>query len=85
MNEHQILAWIGRLTQEKDRLRRNHQGRPSSHRDSTLLQEVESAVDGAWDLVRQRRARRAAGKDWGDLTERAEQMMRAYHRAGTSR
>lgn len=80
MNEHQILAWIGRLTEERDGLRRNHQGRPSSAGDSTRIREVELALDGAWDLIRQRRARRAAGQDWADLSERAEQMMRAIKR-----
>src|SRR5581483_10098565 len=68
--EQEILEWMRGLTHEKDRLRRSHQGRPQSAVDAKRLQEIASSLDRSWDLVRQRRARRAAGQSWDDLSQR---------------
>jgi hypothetical protein len=73
--ESDILDWIRRLTAEKDRLRRSHEGRPMSTADTTRLQQCESALDRSWDLVRQRRARRAAGQGWDDLAQRVDELL----------
>lgn len=80
MNEEQILRWIGQLTEEKDELRAGHQGRPLSADATARLKDVETALDQSWDLVRQRRARRAAGQDWADLTLRATELLKTYRR-----
>lgn len=73
--EQDILDLIRRLTSEKDSLRRSHHGRPLSAADSARLQQFESALDKSWDLVRQRRARRAAGQDWDDLSQRVGELL----------
>lgn len=75
--EREILAWIRALTDEKDGLRRGHQGRPQPVDDATRLREIESVLDRSWDLVRQRRARRAAGQNWDDLTQRVVDLVAA--------
>ncbi|HVA43194.1 MAG TPA: DUF2630 family protein [Acidimicrobiales bacterium] len=80
MNEGQILAWIGQLTEEKDSLRAGHRGRPLSTVATQRLRDVEMALDLSWDLVRQRRARRAAGQDWSDLSARASELLKTYRR-----
>ena len=78
--ETEILDWIRRLTDEKNRLRRSHQGRPMSAADATRLREFESALDKSWDLVRQRRARRAVGQGWDDLSQRVADLVESHHR-----
>jgi len=80
MNEGQILAWIAQLTEEKDTLRAGHQGRPLSTDATQRLRDVEMALDLSWDLVRQRRARRAAGQDWADLSARVTELVKTYRR-----
>lgn len=73
--EREILAFIRGLTDEKDRLRRNHPGRLMSPTDTSRLSEIESTLDQSWDLVRQRRARRASGQNWDDLTEQVANLV----------
>ena len=73
--ERNILLFIRGLTDERDRLRRNHPGRLMSAGDIQRLSEIESALDQSWDLVRQRRARRATGQNWDDLTERVANLV----------
>src|SRR5690242_19568002 len=73
--ESDILDLIRRLTAEKDGLRRSHHGRPMSAADRTRLERFESALDTSWDLVRQRRARLAAGQGWDDLSQRVTELL----------
>ena len=77
--ETDILDCISRLTAEKDSLRRSHQGRPMSSADRTRLQEFDSALDKSWDLVRQRRARRAAGQGWNDLSPQVAELVKSHY------
>lgn len=76
--ESDILDWIRRLTVEKDGLRRSHQGRPMSTADTTRLHKCESALDRSWDLIRQRRARRAAGQGWDDLSQQMDDLLDSH-------
>lgn len=73
--ESEILDCIRHLTAEKDSLRRGHEGRPMSSAHATRLKQVDSALDKSWDLVRQRRARRAAGQAWDDLSPRVAELV----------
>ncbi len=54
-----ILAQIGGLVEEEDRLRGRGQGLDAA--DLKRLRAVEVALDQCWDLLRQRRARREFG------------------------
>ena len=73
--EREILAFMRGLTDERDRLRRNHPGRLMSKGDLQRMTELESALDQSWELVRQRRARRASGQGWDDLTDRVAKLV----------
>jgi len=77
--ETDILDWIRCLTDDRDSLRRSHHGRPMSSADSTRLQQFESSLDRSWDLVRQRRARRAAGQGWDDLSQRMTELVESHY------
>ena len=76
--ESDILDLIRRLTAEKDSLRRSHRGRPMSEADKARLQKFESALDRSWELVRQRRARRAAGQGWDDLSQLVAELLESH-------
>jgi hypothetical protein len=78
--ERDILDWIRGLTSERDHLRRSHQGRQLSAVETDQLRQVESTLDRSWDLVRQRRARRNAGKSWDDLSQEVSDLVTAYRR-----
>ena len=64
MNEDRIRSHISELVEEEHGLRQNvRQGRLTSAEEQERLRHVEEALDQCWDLLRQRRARRAAGED----------------------
>jgi hypothetical protein len=42
------------------------------------LREIEITLDQCWDLLRQRRARRAAGQDPDDVAVRPEEVVEHY-------
>ncbi|MGH8933634.1 MAG: DUF2630 family protein [Egibacteraceae bacterium] len=54
-----ILAQIGELVAEEDRLRDRGTGLDAA--DLKRLESVEVALDQCWDLLRQRRAKREFG------------------------
>lgn len=59
--DRQILARIGELVAEEDRLRDQLTGLSPDERER--LEQVEVALDQCWDLLRQRRARREFGHE----------------------
>ncbi len=59
-----ILGRIDELVREEHRLQSSStEGEGLSEDDAHRLQRVEVQLDQCWDLLRQRRARRHAGKD----------------------
>src|SRR5688500_14715202 len=70
-----VLNRIEKLVAEEERLWSG--GRPS---DSELkrLKEIEVELDRAWDLLRQRRARREFGQDPDDAHLRPAGIVRTY-------
>ncbi|HZU72248.1 MAG TPA: DUF2630 family protein [Acidimicrobiales bacterium] len=76
--ETDILDLIRRLTADKDSLRRSHHGQPMSGEDRSRLEQLESALDKSWDLVRQQRARRAAGQGWDDLSQGVGELLEGH-------
>jgi hypothetical protein len=59
-----VLAHISELVdQEHDLQSRSREGEGLSEDDAHRLRRVEAQLDQCWDLLRQRRARRHAGKD----------------------
>lgn len=64
MKDNDILAHIHELIAEERGLRRRlASGAISSHEENNRIKELEEALDQAWDLLRQRRARREFGED----------------------
>ena len=70
-----VLNRIEKLVAEEERLWAN--GRPS---DTELkrLKEIQVELDRAWDLLRQRRARREFGQDPDDAHLRPAGIVRTY-------
>jgi hypothetical protein len=67
MDDGTILKHIEDLSNEELALEESHQGSPLSKEQSARKHVIEIELDQAYDLLRQRRARRVAGQD-PDLT-----------------
>jgi hypothetical protein len=64
MDDTTVLSRISALVDEEHRLRQQVQaGQISTDDERARLREVEAALDQCWDLLRRRRAARAAGND----------------------
>lgn len=64
MDEKGILARVDALVAEEHKLREQVQrGEIGSEEEQARLAGLEVELDRAWDLLRQRRARRDAGQD----------------------
>ena len=67
MNDESITARIERLVNEEHELRHQEQRDTADpealEQDAARLRQVEVDLDRSWDLLRQRRALRAAGVD----------------------
>ena len=59
----ELVERIDRLVAEEHELERSHSEDSLSDGDRQRLQEIEVQLDQCWDLLRQRRARRDAGRD----------------------
>ena len=78
MEDLQIVARIGELTDEEHALERAHVGAALSDAEVERLRAIEVALDQCWDLLRQRRARRDAGGDPNDAAVRPEATVEGY-------
>jgi hypothetical protein len=79
MDDRDVLTRIGELVGEEHRLEQRHasEGR-LNRREAEQLRGLEIALDQCWDLLRQRRARRAAGLDPEDAGIRPESTVENY-------
>ena len=78
MDDNTVLQRIGRLADEEQELEEAHVGSPLSKDDRERLKKIEVELDQCWDLLRQRRARRAAGLDPDGATLRNEETVEKY-------
>jgi len=80
MDDAEIVAEISRLADEEHALEQAHVGEGSelSAEQSEKLRSIEVALDRCWDLLRQRRARRAAGQDPDDAAIRPAPVVENY-------
>jgi hypothetical protein len=62
MDDAELVAQIDRLMAEEHALERDHPGELTDG-DRARLEHMGVQLDQCWDLLRQRRARRNAGKD----------------------
>jgi hypothetical protein len=78
MDDHTILEHIHELVDEEHRLERGKAGVGLNVEDHARLETVEVALDQCWDLLRQRRARRAAGLPDDDAEVRDPDTVERY-------
>jgi hypothetical protein len=72
------LERISELADEEHRIRERESEGTATAEDRERLQELERLLDQCWDLLRQRRARRAAGLDPGDAEVRDPGVIGSY-------
>lgn len=72
MNDKELSSRIGKLIDEEHRLERS--GEPDPQR----LKALEVELDRCWDLLRQRRARRAAGENPDEAEVRPTNVVEGY-------
>jgi hypothetical protein len=78
-NDVDIIHRIDALVEEEHALERAHgDGRSLSKDEKGRLRELEVQLDQLWDLLRQRRARRAAGLDPDDAATRDPSTVEGY-------
>jgi len=78
MDDAEIVRRIGELADEEHNLERSHEGIEPPHEDLEKLRQIEVTLDQCWDLLRQRRARRAAGQDPDGVAVRPESVVEGY-------
>jgi hypothetical protein len=78
MDDRDIVRRIGQLADEEHRLERSHEGDGLPDDEVKRLREIEVALDQCWDLLRQRRARRASGGDPNEVDVRPERVVEGY-------
>ncbi|HEY5111080.1 MAG TPA: DUF2630 family protein [Acidimicrobiales bacterium] len=78
MDDGRILKHIEALSNEEQKLEESHHGTPLSQDQLDRLRAVEVELDQAYDLLRQRRARRTAGQNPNLASERKEDVVENY-------
>ncbi len=78
MDDHEIISRIGGLADEEKRLEEQHVGEGLSADEEKRLRGIELTLDQLWDLLRQRRALRSAGRDPDQAAVRPEGTVEDY-------
>jgi hypothetical protein len=78
MDDTTILDHIHELVAEEKLLRDSHAGRGLNGSDRQRLEALERQLDQAWDLLRQRRARRELGENPDDAKQRPIEEVESY-------
>lgn len=78
MDDTQIVQRIDELVEEEHQLERSHADEPLDVEGQARLHHVEEQLDQAWDLLRRRRARRAAGGDPDEVSPRSTDVVEHY-------
>lgn len=80
MDDAEIIDRIGKLADEERRLEEAHSGAGEelAPDDARRLQELQVTLDRLWDLLRQRRALRDAGRSPDEAAERPAGTVEGY-------
>jgi hypothetical protein len=73
-----VLARIGELADEEHRIFEREGRGEASEEDRERLDRIAVTLDQCWDLLHQRRARRAAGMDPEQARPRDERTVEGY-------
>jgi hypothetical protein len=74
----EVITQIGKLVDEEHELERRMAAEGADDQTEERLRSVEVALDQCWDLLRQRRARRAAGNDPDFAAPRPPEIVERY-------
>lgn len=78
MEDQQLIGRINELAHEEHELFERESRGEASDADRERLKKLEVTLDQCWDLLHQRRARRAAGLDPSEARVRDEQTVEGY-------
>ncbi len=78
MDDQEIITQIGDLADEEARLEERHVGEGLSAEEEERRRRIEVTLDRLWDLLRQRRALRGAGRDPDEAALRSEGTVEGY-------
>ena len=78
MDDQEVIERINQLANEEHELFGKESRGEASGADQQRLQRLEISLDQCWDLLHQRRARRAAGFDPDQATVRDERTVDGY-------
>ena len=78
VDDEKIISSISQLAAEEQRLEEQHVGVGLSEEEQVRRAQLEVTLDRLWDLLRQRRALRQAGKDPEEATTRSEGTVEGY-------
>jgi hypothetical protein len=78
VDDPQIHGTIEQLVEEEHALWEREAGGTASDSDRQRLEELKVSLDQCWDLLRQRRALREAGRDPDDAQARRPEVVEGY-------
>jgi hypothetical protein len=78
MDDTSVLKHISELADEERQLEEGQVGEALADHKLERLRAIEVELDRCWDLLRQRRARRSAGQDPDQATERPGSVVEDY-------
>jgi hypothetical protein len=78
VDDKELVAHIGRLTDEEHKLEQAHVGEGLSPEELDRLRSLETALDQCWDLLRQRRARSEFGRSPENAAVRPADVVEDY-------
>lgn len=80
MDDRDIIHRIGELADEERRLEEQHaaDGERLTDAERRRLDDLQVTLDRMWDLLRQRRALRSAGRDPDEAVERPGETVEHY-------
>ena len=78
MDDPQIHGTIEQLVAEEHELWQRESAGEASEADRRRLEEIRISLDQCWDLLRQRRARRDAGRDPDTAVARPTDVVERY-------
>jgi hypothetical protein len=78
VDDAEVITRITALADEERRLEEGHIGDGLSDEDHARLHAIQDHLDQLWDLLRQRRALRDAGRDPDQAAERPVDTVEGY-------
>jgi hypothetical protein len=78
VDDQEIINQIGSLADEEKRLEEQHVGAGLSPEEEKRMRALEVSLDQMWDLLRQRRALRSAGRSPDEAELRPEGTVEGY-------